>query len=241
MRTRHSRRPQLIFTCEHASNKIPPALKPLFQTKSRVLLTHRAWDKGALSLARTLAKETRSPLIEGRFSRLVVDLNRSADHRNALSEFTRKLTRDQQQALIRKIHRPFRQRALDQVKSAHNKGLFVYHLSVHTFVPTLDGKTRNCEVGILYDPHRPTEVRFAREIKMALERAFPQIRIRMNYPYRGTSDGHTAQLRKSHSDDHYAGVELEINQAWTEGFRPNIQKKIATAIHVALKSLHKSD
>jgi hypothetical protein len=35
----------------------------------------------------------------------------------------------------------------------------------------------------------------------------------MNYPYRGTSDGFTAALRKRYAEDSYLGLEIEVNQA----------------------------
>ncbi len=40
----------------------------------------------------------------------------------------------------------------------------------------------------------------------------PQYKIRMNYPYLGTSNGMTAYFRKQYPKDRYICFELEINQ-----------------------------
>ena len=69
-----------------------------------------------------------------------------------------------------------------------------------------------CDVGVLYDPARPMELACAREIVRVLRRD-TTLRILCNYPYRGTSDGHTSSLRKRFLDEEYSGIELEVNQA----------------------------
>jgi len=38
------------------------------------------------------------------------------------------------------------------------------------------------------------------------------LRVRMNYPYSGTSDGFTTQLRKQLPAARYAALEIETNQ-----------------------------
>lgn len=89
----------------------------------------------------------------------------------------------------------------------------VFHLSVHSFTPTLDGEVREAEIGLLYDPARPREVRWANAWADALTTCAPEWRIRHNYPYLGTDDGHATQLRTQVAVEVYAGIELEVNQA----------------------------
>jgi hypothetical protein len=47
--------------------------------------------------------------------------------------------------------------------------------------------------------------------------AAPELVLRRNYPYRGTSDGLVTYLRRRHGDRAYAGVELEVNQKHVGG------------------------
>jgi hypothetical protein len=78
----------------------------------------------------------------------------------------------------------------------------------------LKNKVRTCEIGILFDPNRPSEAAFAKEFRIQLKKLFPYARIKMNYPYRGTSDGHTTQLRSLLAEEKYSGIEIEMNQNW---------------------------
>ena len=41
----------LVITCEHGGNRIPVRYRGLFKVKKAVLLSHRGYDIGALSLA----------------------------------------------------------------------------------------------------------------------------------------------------------------------------------------------
>jgi len=87
----------------------------------------------------------------------------------------------------------------------------VIHLSSHSFTPVLDGKVRNADVGLLYDPARSGEVELCRRWQTRLKAWAPEWKVRRNYPYTGRSDGFTAYLRRRFPADVYVGIELEIN------------------------------
>jgi predicted N-formylglutamate amidohydrolase len=89
----------------------------------------------------------------------------------------------------------------------------VLHISVHTFTPVLHGVTRNADIGLLYDPSRKSEKQFA-ELWGAKLSALG--RVRNNYPYKGTNDGHTTALRRIFKQEVYLGIELEVNQTMTK-------------------------
>jgi len=88
----------------------------------------------------------------------------------------------------------------------------VIHLSSHSFTPDLDGKVRNADIGLLYDPARPGEADLCERWKAALSACAPGLRVRRNYPYAGKGDGLTAWFRRRLSPAAYMGIELEINQ-----------------------------
>jgi predicted N-formylglutamate amidohydrolase len=205
---------KLVISCEHGGNRVPFAYRALFRRHEELLRTHRGYDVGALPIARALAAELDAPLFFSRTTRLVVDLNRSLGHPALFSAITRALPAAVRQRLVARHYVPYRAALTAHVLGAAERHA-VLHLSIHSFTAVLDGQTRNTDIGLLYDPKRKSERRFCMRLRQALERASPEARVRMNYPYRGTSDGMIVALRRKLSSRRYTGVEIELNQAWT--------------------------
>lgn len=204
----------LIITCEHGGNRIPKGYTAHFAGATEVLSSHRGWDPGALELAKRIAKHTGAPLHFSETSRLVVELNRSLGHPRHFSEFTRELPAAERELLVANHWRPYRDAVEREIASLITAGHNVRHLSVHSFTPVFDGEVRRCDVGLLYDPSRKSEVAWCGEWLARLKEKRPDWVLRRNYPYRGTSDGFTTSLRKQYPDRRYAGVEIEVNQKW---------------------------
>lgn len=205
---------RLVVSCEHAVCRVPPPLASRFRGAGRVLRSHRGLDRGALALARLLARRFDAPLHAATVSRLVVDANRSVHHRDLFSRWTRSLPPAERAALVDRYHRPYREAVEQSVGRAVAEGAVVLHLSVHSFTPRLRGEVRRADLALLYDPARARERSLcARWRGLLLERE-PGLRIRRNHPYRGTADGLTTALRRRFAARHYLGVELEISQRW---------------------------
>ncbi len=203
-----------VVSCEHASRAIPRPLGDL-GLPAAVLRSHRAFDRGALGVARLLAKGLRVPLHAGTWSRLVVDLNRSADNPGVVPRSVdgrripgNDLTAAQCRRRVRDLWRPYRaevQRAIAAVGPA-----CVLHLSVHSFTPELHGVVRANDIGLLCDPSRPREVAFCMQLQQELRaRGFE---VRRNFPYFGTTDGFTSYVRQRMPAARYLGIEIECNQ-----------------------------
>ena len=203
----------LIITCEHGGNGVPRDLVAAFKPIRGMLSTHRGWDPGALDLARQLARRLDAPLFHSTTSRLVVDLNRSETHPRVLSRLSAALPTTAREALLDRLYRPFREEVAAAVHGSIRRRRKVVHISVHSFTPILAGKKRKADIGLLFDPVRADERRIAEAWRSAIGRLDPKLRVRMNYPYRGTSDGHTTSLRGRFQPDRYIGIELEVNQA----------------------------
>ena len=213
----------LILTCEHASNKLPAAFKKA--VPAEVLKTHRAYDIGAVQVFRRLVKLAKPEFsCEGKFSRLFVDLNRTITNKSAFSEYYDALeTRDKAAAKkakesatkywneYRAAIEKFVDSALKPKTLAAKSAPTIIHLGIHSFTPILNGKVRNTDIGILYDPTRPQERAYAQVIKAEIKRLYPTMKVRFNYPYKGSSDGLTTTLRKKFGPQ-YVGIEIEINQ-----------------------------
>lgn len=220
---------KLMLTCEHASNKLPAAFKKAVPTE--VLKTHRAYDIGAVQVFRKLVKFAKPEFFcEGKFSRLFVDLNRTITNKSAFCEYYDALEASDKAATekakaqataywneYRATIKKFVQQNIgkdsrgNSGKSAENKDVEIIHLGIHSFTPVLNGKVRNTDIGILYDPTRPQERAYANVIKAEIKRLYPTMKVRFNYPYKGTSDGLTTTLRKKFGPQ-YVGIEIEINQ-----------------------------
>ena len=210
---------KLMLTCEHASNRLPAAFKKA--VPADVLKTHRAYDIGAVQVFRKLVKFAKPEFsCEGKFSRLFVDLNRTITNKSAFSEYYEALeASDKASAEKAKIQataywKEYRSNVEKFVSK--NIGNNIVHLGIHSFTPVLNGKVRNTDIGILYDPSRPQDRAYAQVIKDEIKRLYPTMKVRFNYPYKGTSDGLTTTLRKKFGT-RYVGIEIEINQKFFSG------------------------
>lgn len=208
---------QVVVTCEHASNRIPRAYGGL-GLPARVLQTHIAWDRGALEVARAVARRLGCPLHAGRWSRLLIDLNRNPGHRKLAARESfgivvpgnRDVTPAEMKARLRRYHRPYRDAALADIGRAIAAHGACLHLSIHSFTPVVDGVRRTTDVGLLYDPRRRPEPALA--ARLAPHFAAHGLRVRMNDPYRGTSDSFTTACHRLYPAARYAALEIETNQ-----------------------------
>jgi len=204
----------LVLTCEHGGNRVPAAYRHLFASRERLLRSHRAFDAGALDLARFLAQRTQAPLLASTTTRLLVDCNRSPTNPRAFSEITRVLGPDARHELLDSLHVPHWSLVEQALLGRVHRYRTVLHVAVHSFTPVLRGVRRACDVGLLYNPKRRHERLFCATWRSHLHVASPHLRVRRNYPYRGSDDGLTTAMRRRFAANRYLGIELEINQRW---------------------------
>jgi len=225
---------RLILSCEHGGNHIPPAYTRFFKHGRHILETHRGLDIGALAVAGKLERQLSAPLLYSETSRLLVDLNRSLHHRNLFSEFIKPGNSEIKSAILDKYYYPHHKSMTRMVAETIAAQQTVIHLSIHSFTPRLNDKIRNADIGLLYDPARPLEKSFCRNLQKGLK-ASSDLIIRLNYPYRGNADGLTTSLRRQFPSDRYLGIEIEINQKLLVG-KNNQQQRIASLLQTAIQS-----
>jgi len=202
----------LVITCEHGGNRIPNGYAELFKANPTLLDSHRGFDPGALRMAEDLAAAFAAPLVSSKVSRLLVDLNRSVGHPHLHYQVIKNESAEVREIILKQYYQPYRTQAEHLVRQAIADHGQVIHLSSHSFTPELNGKIRNADIGLLYDPARPYEVALCEQWKMALKAYAPELRIRRNYPYEGKGDGLASWFRRRLPPDVYVGIELEINQ-----------------------------
>jgi predicted N-formylglutamate amidohydrolase len=211
-RTRRSSPRRLLVSCEHGGNEVPRRYARLFAGAARVLDSHRGLDYGALEVARAFARKLEAPCVTATITRLLVDLNRSPQHRNVFSQYSRGLGPAERAAVMRAYYRPYRSKVEAAAAAAAAEQALLLHVSAHSFTPVLNGDVRRADVGLLYDPARPVERELAAAWSETLRARAPALVIRRNYPYRGTSDALVTHLRRRHGHGSYAGIEIEVNQ-----------------------------
>ena len=209
---RAQRRIELILTCEHGGNRVPPPFGGFFS--KRLLGTHRGYDPGALALARDFAAATGAPLYYSTISRLLVELNRPLGHPQVFYRAFPEATRE---ALLRRYYLPYWRAVEKRIRGALLRGRQVLHLSCHSFTLRLRGVRRSADVGLLFDPRRPLEARFCRIWRKALAERAPRLRVRDNDPYRGTGPSLVQSLREKLPAKRYVGIQLEVNQRFPRG------------------------
>jgi len=209
---RRTKRLAYLVTCEHGGNEIPPPYIALFRTQGALLASHRGYDPGALAMAQSLARALDARLLTSTISRLLVELNRSPGRQFRYSAVMRSATSAVRADVCQRYYTPHWTAAEAFVRDAVASGQHVLHVSSHSFTPSLDGDVRRTDVGLLYDPARPSERGLCIAWQAALTARMPRWTTRRNYPYRGTGDGLTRYLRSRFDDASYCGIELEINQ-----------------------------
>jgi predicted N-formylglutamate amidohydrolase len=227
----------VIVSCEHGGNRVPAAYARWFAHAATLLASHRGYDPGALAIGRILAARLHAPFYCTTVSRLVVEQNRSPGHRQLFSTQMRSAPAAVREDALKRYYLPYHRAVVADVEQAIAAGARVLHVSAHSFAPVLRGDARRTDLGLLYDPAHGPEAAFCRSLQAAL-RAHTGRVVRLNYPYRGTSDGFTTRLRQRHAAADYLGMELEVNQRLvrTAGW-PRLRDAIAAGFAAAVGAL----
>lgn len=204
----------VVITCEHASNHIPRFYEYLFVSATDDLNSHLGWDPNALDIAQYLTNGLGVELFAFEHSRLLIEVNRSLDHPQLFSKYTSGLDETERQLIINAYYLPYRFEVEKHVIDLINSGKQVVHVGVHTFTPDYFGVKRKVEIGLLFDPERPSEQVISDKWLEALAECDGQKVVCHNEPYAGKDDGFITFLRSKYPDQEYVGIELEVSQGF---------------------------
>jgi predicted N-formylglutamate amidohydrolase len=197
------------------------------------LRSHRGWDRGALGIAEALARTLDAPLVAATTTRLLVDLNRTKGHPAHFGPRVRLLPKVARARIDRDIYDTYFQELEAILLRQGKRHGAVLHVSVHTFAPVVRGQRRAADVGVLYDPTRHREKELASKLAQRLHVQRPGLRVRRNYPYRGTTNGMVTLLRRRYPRQWYLGLEVEANQILVRSSRSlgEVCADLARAFH----------
>ena len=147
-----------VLVCDHASNYLPPHLGTL-GLKDTDMLSHIAWDPGALPVALKMAAMLDATLVEAGVSRLAIDCNRPLDAPDlipAVSETTlipgnAGLSEANGAERIALSWKPFHDAIEALVDERVTASRETWLVSIHSFTPVYRGVSRPWEIGIIHD------------------------------------------------------------------------------------------
>ena len=205
----------IVLACDHASNRVPHALKGLGLVE-RELHRHIAWDQGAAEVTRGLSERLDATAVLSGYSRLVIDCNRSPGHETSIPEKSdgtpvpgnigspTTSARPVRLALFEPYHEAL-DRTLDRTRE---RGRSPVLIAVHSFTPVMAGKARLWQISILwgYDPRVPVPL-------LAALRARGDLVVGDNEPYSGRKgQGHTIRVHGARRGIPHALIEMRADE-----------------------------
>jgi predicted N-formylglutamate amidohydrolase len=148
----------LLFLCDHAAAALPEGYG-LLGLAPALFQTHIAYDIGAAQVTRTLARRFNAGAILGRWSRLLIDLNRGPDDPTLVMKLSdgsvipgnRDAGPEEVARRLRDFHEPYHAAITAELDRIGPQAAII---SIHSFTPVWKGKARPWEVGVLWDTDR---------------------------------------------------------------------------------------
>ena len=174
-----------VIVCDHASNRLPREYDTL-GLSSDALLSHIAWDPGALPVSRALSAMLDAPLLWPDVSRLIVDCNRDpgapdlivAESEGRAVPGNREVDEGERVHRLAAVHVPYHHAIAALLEGRAAAGRATAMVAVHSFTPVYLGQTRPWDIGIVFDDDR----RLSDPLIAALGRD-PGLTVGVNEPY----------------------------------------------------------
>lgn len=203
----------LVLTCEHAFNRLPFPLRRAEPGVRRALEAHWGWDIGAWALTRELVRRLGGSAIGGRWSRLVIDLNRRVDDPSLIRQtagevelpWNRDLEPDEIERRVLAYHAPYHLELDRLILRRLVRGIRPLVLAVHSFTANYEGRARRFDAGVLYERHEDLARRLGRSLREG------GLSVRFNQPYSGMA-GMMYAVDRHGSHHRLPCLELELNQ-----------------------------
>lgn len=177
----------ILLICDHASNRVPKALKDLGLKKTD-LKKHIGYDIGAEDATLHLARVLDAPAIVAQYSRLVTDLNRSTDRMDSMMPEVsdhvaipgnKALSPKAREQRLKEIFWPYQKKITSLVDRMTRNGRVPFIFCIHSMTDVMDGFRRPWHLAILWN----NEEKIAKRVVQNLRRNHPDILVGENEPY----------------------------------------------------------
>ena len=154
----------LLLTCEHAGVDVPVEYNNLGLDEKQ-LDTHIARDKGCKELTKKLAQRLNCCAVLGRYSRLLINLNRRENEEELIVKVSDKvvikgnenLDKTEIKKRLDKYYFPYYKTVENQLEYIKLLGKKPVVFSIHSYTPQLKGgEYRPWQAGVLF--HKPTKL-----------------------------------------------------------------------------------
>ena len=177
---------QILIIADHASNYLPKENNKLGLTNA-FLNQHIAFDIGIKELSLDLSNRLKCRVIQGKYSRLLIDLNRDLDDPTVIPEIVDKkiipgnigLGKSELRLRIEKIYNKYHHEIDQTIKNKKVKVI----LSLHSFNPIFKNKRRTLEFGILSNEDKNLSSIIINQLKLQ------KLNVGDNKPYSGNLIG----------------------------------------------------
>ncbi len=228
----------LLFICDHASKALPPSYGDLGLDADR-LGTHIAYDIGAAALTRQLASSYNATAILGRWSRLLIDLNRGADDPTLVMKLSdgsiipgnRNVDQAQIAYRIAQYHQPYHAAITSQIDHMLGQGGQAVLISLHSFTPIWKAWPRPWEIGILWD----RDSRLAEPLLHHLDQA--GFSVGDNEPYHGALENDCMNIHGTKRGLPHCLIEIRQDLIDTEVKTTHLAKRLKPVLDAALADM----
>jgi predicted N-formylglutamate amidohydrolase len=226
----------LLLLCDHASNALPPDVGTL-GLAPELFSTHIAYDIGAAAVTRALAAAYGASALLGRWSRLLIDLNRGADDPTIVMKLSdgsiipgnRDADRAEVARRIAAWHAPYHAAITCELDRIGNGAVV---LSLHSFTPSWKKVPRPWEVGILYD----RDARLAAPLMARLTEA--GFVMGDNEPYTGALDGDTLNIHGTRRGLPHVLIEIRQDLIADDAAAVQFAARLKPILDAALSDMH---
>lgn len=203
----------LVLLADHAGRALPDEYGDLGLPAAE-FERHIAYDIGVEGVTRLLSARLDAPAVMARFSRLLIDPNRSEDDPTLIRQLydgtvvpaNYPMGAQERERRLARYYRPYHDAVGSVIASvAEATGAAPFIFSLHSFTPTMQGRARPWHAGVLWD----SDDRAVRPL-LDLLAADSALTVGDNEPYDGALKGDT--MYRHAIVNGYAHALLEIRQ-----------------------------
>ncbi|CQH21321.1 N-formylglutamate amidohydrolase [Yersinia enterocolitica] len=232
-------RSPFILLADHAGQRIPAQLGDLGLPAGEID-RHIGWDIGSLATAQLLSQYLDATLIHQRYSRLVIDCNRTpgiASSIPELSENTRiprniGVTVEEAQARRAEVFQPYHDLIAQTLNQRRDSGQPGVIISMHSFTPSFKNISRPWQIGTLF--HRNPE--FALQLVSFLQQE-DALNVGINEPYAMTdATDFTLPFHAEQRQLPYVGIEIRQDLITDENGQEEWARRLARLLPQVLST-----